>query len=233
MENICSCPKQEDCIGCKNPNSPCLRLEYLRSQEESFQVCQLKARSKLTHKKKKSKKGKSSKAPAIRHNLDLFDAGAAHNGENFKGLKNILNSSGEQKKCLDIVPFYKDNRKQLPPAFVQASVLTNNDLGVGQVILSGSSDLLPGLQIFVDNHWVTYVTGTDLPNEKRYIDVRKMKKRKKEIIKVEKEIYERVSIEWSDLVANDTSFFQHELKGKTAVVHVKGVLEKLLWDYYV
>jgi len=140
--------------------------------------------------------------------FDLFDAGAAHS-DSYTNLDNVLKSSSHD--CLSIVPFHEGSQVKLPPAFVQASVLTEDAQNIGWVDVKGFRSSLLGLLIFVDNHWITNIRKTDLLDEKE-------SRSTKELVKIGNYVYPRVHIESFDQLRNAT--FMNEMKGKTVVVPV-------------
>lgn len=198
----CWCPTPGKCDGCNNVEVPCLRVEHQSSQP--LEICRLKARM--------TKKGKT---------LDLFDAGAAHS-DSYTNLDKVLKASSND--FLSIVPFYEGSKVDLPPAFVQASVLTEDAQNIGWVDVKGFRSSLLGLQIFVDNHWITNIRKTDLLEKKskqsksrnRFL----LSKEKEELVEIGMDVYPRVFIDSFYQLRNPT--FMNDLKGKTVIVPVPG-----------
>jgi hypothetical protein len=209
--NECWCPTPEKCNGCNNSEVPCLRVEHHSSQP--LEVCTLKASTR----KKGKKQGKK---------LDLFDAGAAHS-DLYTNLDNVVKSSS--RNCFSAVSFHEGSKTKLPPAFVQASLLIEDAQNISQVEVEGLRSSFLGLQIFVDDHWITHVGKEDLLFE------RSTKKRKrsgsaenenrslhskKEFVKIVKDVYPRVHIDSFDQLRNAS--FINSMKGNTIVVPVPG-----------
>ena len=216
----CSCPNPENCNGCNNSNVPCLRVEHHGPQ--TLGVCTLRAST-----KKKGTKGsrnlETRQLETAMIPLELFDVGAAHT-DLYTNLDKVVKSSS--KYCLAVVPFNDDSKSKLPPAFVQASVLTEDARNISQVEIKGLRDSFLGLQIFVDENWIAHVGKADL--------VRKVTKGSSgkgssgvehgrrsisgepDFVDIVKDVYERVHIESINQLQNDT--FISSMRGKRVLV---------------
>jgi len=155
------------------------------------------------------------------YDVDLFDVGAG-NSDLYTNLDRIIKASSSSRYCLSIVPFDKGSQVRLPPAFVQASVRTEDAQNIKRVQVTGLRDSLLGLQFFIDDHWITYVTrqelGSTFPDTNvdggRFL----AKSRKETFATIEKVVYTRVNVISFESLRDDSIW--GSLQGKTAVVPI-------------
>lgn len=221
----CFCPTPGSCNGCNNPNVPCLRVEHQASQP--LEICGLSAIIKKSGKEKK-------------YNAELFDFGAAHSNT-YKNLEKISESSS-RGHCLSVVSFLNGTAAKLPPAFVQSSVLTEHSRNISQIEVRGIRSSMLGLQIFIDDIWITYISKADLhvPSKKSgkslesffpeaLPDERLLKKGKyKSIATIKKAVYPRLNLDSIDVLRNTS--FVNSLAGVTLVVPISPGRELLNFD---
>ena len=127
------------------------------------------------------------------HKLDLFDAG----------------------KTVSVVPYHNENAGALlPPTFLQASALTKDNQHIGQVVVKCRRDPCLGLQIFIDNDWITHIGDEDLP----FSSKKQKSKASDKQVDIVKNVYPRIFIESLDELRNEA--FVEGMRGKTAVARV-------------
>lgn len=140
------------------------------------------------------KSGKSGKSSSI----SLFDVGGAHSAS-YENLNNVISPSGD--KCFSIKSFSTNSHNLLyPPGFLQGSMKMEQlelEEFYGLVVLKGlvrSIKNLVGLQIFMNEYWITHIEESDvmIPNSKET-------KKKDDVWEIKKYVYPRVSISWEEM----------------------------------